>query len=583
MSSGVAISPVPNESILPPDYFHSQARSISSESILIYLALSGSVIPMRVLESDSIESVKLRIQTCIGSVVRNQKLVCGGRELARNNCLVREYGVTDGNVLHLVLRLSDLQVISVKTACGKEFTFHVERSRDVGYVKQQIAKKGKGLVDEDQEVICNGEQLEDQRLIDDISKHSDAVIHLLVRKPAKVRPKHVEKNLELSIVASQLSEGKNENDETVRDAGSQTCTQKVLLVPIKPPDRSFHLEPVVVNPKIDLPSVIMDLINSTFDGLSKGNYPIRSSEGTGGAYFMPNSFGDKYISVFKPMDEEPMAMNNPRGLPLSQYGEGLKKGTKVGEGAFREVAAYILDHPMGGHRSFCSMEKGFAGVPPTTMVKCLHKGFNHPGNVTIKIGSLQMFMENDGSCEDLGPGAFPVSEVHKISVLDIRLANADRHTGNILFRKSEEDGRTILIPIDHGYCLPETFEDCTFDWLYWPQARQPYSPDTIDYIKSLDAEEDIAILKFYGWNLPLECARILRISTMLLKKGVERGLTPFSIGSIMCRETLTKESMIEEIVQEAHDSVLPGTSEAVFLESVSCVMDRRLDEIAEKL
>ena len=90
------------------------------------------------------------------------------------------------------------------------------------------------------------------------------------------------------------------------------------------------------------------------------------------------------------------------------------------------------------------------------MVKCLHGGFNHPGDLTVKIGSLQMFMENNGSCEDMGPGAFPVEEVHKISVLDIRLANADRHAGNILLSKEQVDGKTLLIPIDHGYCLPET-------------------------------------------------------------------------------------------------------------------------------
>jgi hypothetical protein len=71
-----------------------------------------------------------------------------------------------------------------------------------------------------------------------------------------------------------------------------------------------------------------------------------------------------------------------------------------------------------------------------------------------KVGSLQKFMSNDGNCEDIGPGAFPVEEVHKISVLDIRMANADRHAGNILFRK-EPNGETLLIPIDHGYCLPE--------------------------------------------------------------------------------------------------------------------------------
>ncbi|KAH1073752.1 hypothetical protein J1N35_026080 [Gossypium stocksii] len=577
-SAGLAVVPVRNEPLPAPSHINPGSGHCESESICVYLAFSGSMIPMRILESDSIESLKLRIQTCKGFVVKNQKLVCGGRELARSNSLVRDYGVNDGNVLHLVLKLSDLQVINVKTLSGKEFTFHVRRGRgcDVGYVKRQIAKREKGFTDlDEQEVVFDGERLEDQRLIDDICNHNDAVLHLLVRKSAKVRAKPVAKNFELSIMAPK-SKGKQDNDVSETNGGIQYEADR-KLVPRKPPERDFILEPVIVNPKVQLSSVIVKMIKSTFDGLCRKKNPIRSMEGTGGAYFMQDSWGQKFVSVFKPIDEEPLAINNPRKLPMSSDGEGLKKGTRVGEGAFREVAAYILDHPR------CMTygdQKGFAGVPPTTLVKCLHNGFNNPdGSPKAKIGSLQMFVENRGSCEDMGPGSFPVEQVHKISVLDIRLANADRHAGNILLSK-DKDGQTLLIPIDHGYCLPESFEDCTFDWLYWPQARQLYSPETLNYIKTLDAEKDIALLKYLGWDIPSKCARTLRISTMLLKKGAARGLTPYAIGSIMCRENLNKESVIEEIVQEAEESVLPNTSEAAFLKKLSQIMDCRLDEIA---
>ncbi|KAF4353220.1 hypothetical protein F8388_014688 [Cannabis sativa] len=585
MSVDVALSPIRKESVHSSGFFGSRRGGrhshCSSESIVIYLSVAGSVIPMRVLESDSIASVKLRIQTCKGFVVKKQKLVFGGRELARNDSLVKDYGVTGGNVLHLVLRLSDLLLITVRTTCGKEFEFHVDRYRNVRYLKQRILKKGKGFVDiDDQEIFFNGEKLEDQRLIDDINKNNDAAIHLVVQKSAKVRAKPLEKDLELSVVAAVPDEEVNESEEIRSE-------ELPLVTTTKPPcsDRDFLLEPIYVNPKVKFPKSVWDMFNSTFDGLEKGYEPIRSSEGTGGTYLMQDGLGQEYVSVFKPIDEEPMAVNNPRGLPVSLNGEGLKRGTKVGDGALREVAAYILDHPRNGPRTPSGEQvMGFAGVPPTIMVQCLHKGFNHPdgyesGPKNVKIGSLQMFKRNEGSCEDIGPGAFPVEEVHKITVFDIRMANADRHAGNILLSKGE-NGQTVLIPIDHGYCLPDSFEDCTFDWLYWPQARQAYSPDTVEYINSLDAERDISLLKYYGWDIPLECARTLRISTMLLKKGVERGLTPFAIGSIMCRENVNKESVIEVIVQEAWDSCLPGMSETAFLEVVSEIMDSRLDKLA---
>ncbi|KAL5543590.1 hypothetical protein UlMin_007374 [Ulmus minor] len=577
MSVDVALSPIPSAG-----YFESRRGHCSSESILIYLSVSGSVIPMRVFESDSIASVKLRIQTCQGFVVKKQKLVFGGRELSRNDTLIKDYGVSGGNVLHLVLRLSDLLLITVRTICGKEFEFHVDRYRNVRYLKQRILKKGKGFVDiDDQEIFFNGEKLDDQRLIDDICKNKDAAIHLVVQKSAKVRAKTVEKDLELSVVAEIPDE---EREEVINGGQNRAAELQVATVEPTARERGFCLEPILVNPKVKLPSFVWDMFNSTFCGLEKGNDPIRSSEGTGGTYLMQDAFGE-YVSVFKPIDEEPGAVNNPNGLPVSSNGEGLKRGTRVREGALREVAAYLLDHPRTGPRSLSSEAMGFAGVPPTIMVQCLHKGFNHPEGFEFapknaKIGSLQMFLRNEGSCEDIGPGAFPVEEVHKITVFDLRMANADRHAGNILLSKGKE-GQTVLIPIDHGYCLPENFEDCTFDWLYWPQAHQHYSPDTIEYINSLDAEQDIALLKFYGWDIPLECARTLHISTMLLKKGVQRGLTPFAIGSIMCRETVKKESVIEEIVREAEDCFLPGMSEAAFLEHVSQIMDSRLDKLAK--
>lgn len=459
--ASVALSPVHEDYFNFPGESWAQNGPWLKDSILIFLSVAGSVIPLRVLESDSIASVKLRIQTYKGFFVKKQKLVFDGKELARNNSCVQDYGVCDGNVLHLVLRLSDLQAITVRTLCGKEFEFHIQRKRNIGYVKQQIAKRGKGFFDlNNQELVCNGEELEDQRVIDDICRSDDAVLHLLVCKSAKVRTKAVENDFEVSIIASDLQElGINEVDD--RENQTESLIKELQVVAIKNSEIDIILEPLRVNHKVVLFPVIKQLLYDTYVGLERGNQPVRSTEGSGGAYFMQDSSGKKYVSVFKPIDEEPMAVNNPRGLPFTVSGEGLKKGTRVGEGALREVAAYILDHPTFGQRSFYDADKGFAGVPPTFMVKCRHEGFHYPegydnSHKNIKIGSLQMFIENCGSCEDMGPCVFPVDDVHKISVLDIRLANADRHAGNILVHRDAGNGQIKLIPIDHGYCLPES-------------------------------------------------------------------------------------------------------------------------------
>ncbi|KAF0932441.1 hypothetical protein E2562_010350 [Oryza meyeriana var. granulata] len=515
-SAGIAtLSPLLDQLALVP---HGEPRSQQLDSILIFLAMPGvAPMPMRVLHSDSVASVKLRIQQSKGFVTTKQRLVFSGHELSLNNSHVRDYGLTDGNVLHLVVRLADLRAITIETANGKKFQFQVESRCNVGYLKDKlVVESGEQLGSlKDQRLVFDGEELEDNQLIADISKKGAAVIHLFVRRPAKVQTQQSDKETVVTVVTPK------ENVNLQIDALNLAKPASGKPAPV---------EPIIANGKVKLSPAVMEMIYATIAGLENGYLPMMSTEGSGGVYFMKDYGGESNVAVFKPIDEEPMAKNNPRGLPLS------------------------ID----------------------VLVHCFHMGKGS------KVGSLQLFVNNNGSCEDMGPRAFSVKEVQKIAVLDIRLANADRHAGNILVCQDGED-HLKLVPIDHGYCLPEKFEDCTFEWLYWPQAHEPFSAETAAYIGSLDADKDIALLKFHGWALPPQSAQVLRISTMLLKKGAERGLTPYDIGSILCRETVKKESEIEAIIEEAEDAVLPETSEETFLETISEIMDHHLDKLAVKL
>jgi hypothetical protein len=68
--AGIALSPMLEESLSFPGTFTGWHGPRLSDSILIFLTVFGSVIPMHVMESDSIASVKLRIQTCKGFFVK---------------------------------------------------------------------------------------------------------------------------------------------------------------------------------------------------------------------------------------------------------------------------------------------------------------------------------------------------------------------------------------------------------------------------------------------------------------------------------------------------------------------------------
>ena len=111
-----------------------------------------------------------------------------------------------------------------------------------------------------------------------------------------------------------------------------------------------------------------------------------------------------------------------------------------------------------------------------------------------------------------------------------------------------------LIPIDHGLSIPDTLAVCSYDlvWLSFAQAERPFSEKSLEYIRSIDFMQDIKMLE-ETFKFRPQCLRNMRISSTLLKKGAEAGLTLAQIGQILCRpdEDDEQPSLLEEIVQKA--------------------------------
>ena len=87
--------------------------------------------------------------------------------------------------------------------------------------------------------------------------------------------------------------------------------------------------------------------------------PKLTDDGTSGTYLLRGPT-KKPLAVFKPIDEEAFAPNNPRDHVGPFGSRSFRAGVLSGEACIREVAAYLLD------------KDGFAGVPPTTMVETTH-------------------------------------------------------------------------------------------------------------------------------------------------------------------------------------------------------------------
>jgi hypothetical protein len=262
--------------------------------------------------------------------------------------------------------------------------------------------------------------------------------------------------------------------------------------------------------------------------------PEPCEEGINGSYVLRDTDG-REIAIFKPTDEEGDSLNNPKRSEGSD--EFVSRGIPKGKGALREIAAYKLD------------SEHFSGVPQTLMATLHHPSFS---NGSSKTGSLQEFVNNEGASWDVGPGRFPVEEVHKIGILDMRIFNNDRHGGNILIKESDE-GNLELVPIDHGLSLSSSLDHAWFEWMTWPQAKKPFNEYALNFIERIDIEEDAATLRELGFTE--EAIRTMVLSTTVLKKGAAAGLTLLQIASIVSREKLESPSVLERIVKESGDSL----------------------------
>ena len=296
------------------------------------------------------------------------------------------------------------------------------------------------------------------------------------------------------------------------------------------------------------PRSLRQLVQLARRGVAVGIKPELVMDGSGGTYFLHDSQKVR-VAVFKPADEEPYADNNPRGY-LPQVGAhlALREGIAPGEGCIREVAAYLLDRD------------GFSGVPMTTLAEVRHPGFNVNGShlkvaeggasmgahsisshsptrstCNKKVGSFQEFVYADYSMDDLSPSKLSTDEVHKIAILDIRILNADRNAANLLCRRNA-DNRLELVPIDHSFCLRSSCDVSWMDWCWldWPQTKEPMSDKTKEYVRKLDIEADALMLK-ERLNICEEAIDYFRASSLILKAGVEAGLSLYQIAVMCCR------------------------------------------------
>ncbi|KAG2520332.1 hypothetical protein BBO99_00007172 [Phytophthora kernoviae] len=304
------------------------------------------------------------------------------------------------------------------------------------------------------------------------------------------------------------------------------------------------------------------LANQVQTGLQARVAPIPIDDCTGGVYYLRTK-NRRLTAVFKPADEEPYALNNPKSFQKPEQApsvSGIRQGIAPEDAAVREAVAYLLDH------------QHFAKVPTTMLASLYHPAFHYHASESLhrKIGSVQAYVPHQDTADDVGVSMFRASDVQAIAMLDIRLANQDRHGGNILvveptalvsstsgtMTKAQTGKQVSLIPIDHGACLPRVsaLSETCFLWLFWPQAKQPFSRAALEYIAALDAHHDLQLLEANlpsGHHLEREAALTLHVCTALLKFcSLDLKMTAHDIGMLMCRDEIVSQKDLSPSVLE---------------------------------
>lgn len=238
--------------------------------------------------------------------------------------------------------------------------------------------------------------------------------------------------------------------------------------------------------------------------------PVKIDDGCGGVYLL--GANDSRV-VFKPRDEE-----------VESTGQ---------VGYVKEFAAYLIDD-------------GMARVPHTG-IACLP--WIGKDGYSLKVGSLQQFVPETESAADLGPALFNQDDVHRIGVLDLRIVNCDRHSGNMLFSNETKN----LVPIDHGLSFPNAFTDlgkASFDWLLYPSAKKPFSEQMLKEIEAIDVQKDMLILESLG--IGFESQLSLWMSTTILQIGAKSGKTLYEIGCMVQRQgDRSQPSVLETLFVKA--------------------------------